>query len=365
MSGVGVLDTSLIAAVLAEPGRVAGLDAAAWSVLIGQARNAEMLGQLHARLSCAAALHFAPQAARRHLDLAWQLSMRHREAVRWEVLHIARALRKLDVPVVLLKGAAYALADYPAAEGRVFNDVDIMVPHAAITTVEYALLDAGWIPQIVNDYDQRYYRRWMHEIPPLEHKSRGTVLDVHHTIVPPTSGVVPDANVLLERAQPLNGLESDRLGMFRVLAPEDMVLHSAAHLFFNEFHKGLRDLYDLHRLLTHFGDVPAFWTVLRRRAFETGLEQPLNDALQHCARVFHTAVPEVELAQVVRARSWRGVGALRDWMLRRALLPDHPSCATSSVRFARWMAFVRSHWLRMPPGLLAVHLLNKAFRSEA
>ena len=120
MSGVGVLDTSLIAAVLAEPGRVAGLDAAAWSVLIGQARNAEMLGQLHARLSCAAALHFAPQAARRHLDLAWQLSMRHREAVRWEVLHIARALRKLDVPVVLLKGAAYALADYPAAEGRVF-----------------------------------------------------------------------------------------------------------------------------------------------------------------------------------------------------------------------------------------------------
>lgn len=155
----------LIAAVLADPARAHDLDAAGWSMLIGQARNADMLGQLHFRLASGGALGCAPQAARRHLDLAWELSCRHRDAVRWEVFHIATALRKLDVPVVLLKGAAYCLGALPAAEGRVFNDVDIMVPHAALTAVEYALLDAGWIPQVANDYDQRYYRRWMHEIP--------------------------------------------------------------------------------------------------------------------------------------------------------------------------------------------------------
>jgi len=30
---------------------------------------------------------------------------------------------------------------------------------------------------------------------------------------------------------------------------------------------------------------------------------------------------------------------------------------------AVWLLFVRSHWLRMPPGLLAAHLLRKAFRT--
>ncbi|HRO37922.1 nucleotidyltransferase family protein [Thauera sp.] len=354
----------LIAAVLADPARAHDLDAAGWSMLIGQARNADMLGQLHFRLASGGALGCAPQAARRHLDLAWELSCRHRDAVRWEVFHIATALRKLDVPVVLLKGAAYCLGALPAAEGRVFNDVDIMVPHAALTAVEYALLDAGWIPQVANDYDQRYYRRWMHEIPPLEHKSRGTVLDVHHTIVPPTSGVVPDAGELLRRALPIEGEGWQELAGFRVLAPEDMILHSAAHLFFNEFHKGLRDLFDLHRLLEHFGCRDDFWALLRGRAEETGLSQPLADAVVHCERVFRTPLPEAERARARASLPEGVVGAMRGWMLRRALLPDHPSCSTTDVSLARWMAFVRSHWLRMPPGLLAIHLLHKALRAK-
>ena len=58
------------------------------------------------------------------------------------------------------------------------------------------------------------------------------------------------------------------------------------------------------------------------------------------------------------------VDLVASWMLRRALLPDHPSCSTTDVSLARWMAFVRSHWLRMPPGLLAIHLLHKALRAK-
>ncbi|UUZ51357.1 hypothetical protein LP420_18985 [Massilia sp. B-10] len=42
-----------------------------------------------------------------------------------------------------------------------------------------------------------------------------------------------------------------------------MVIHSATHLFYDgEFDKGLRDLLDLHRLLTEFGATPGFWQVL-------------------------------------------------------------------------------------------------------
>lgn len=358
----GSLPVSLLARILCKPTDARTLDLAAWARLIGQARNAELLGQLRARLDEADCLGSVPEPARRHLEMAWQLSLRHREAVHWELDHIRHALRKLDVPVVVLKGAAYCLAGLPAAEGRVFNDVDIMVSSTHIRRVENALIDAGWIPQIVNPYDQRYYREWMHEIPPLEHKSRGTVLDVHHTIVPPTSGVVPDPGSLLARA--VRSGEAESAG-FLVLAPEDMVLHSAVHLFFNEFHKGLRDLYDLHRLMGLFGRQADFWERLLVRAEETGLQRPLLDAVFHCQRVFASEVPDEvrDLAAAAEKNTW--LARPRAWMMRRVLLPDHPSTTTSDVRFARWLAFVRSHWLRMPPHLLAWHLLHKAFRREA
>src|SRR6476469_4270169 len=89
-------------------------------------------------------------------------------------------------------------------------------------------------------YDQRYYRTWMHELPPMQHVKRGSVIDVHHTIVPPTSGTRLNAAALFDAATPL-----PEASPFLVLAPPDMVIHSATHLFNNEdMAHGLRDLTD-------------------------------------------------------------------------------------------------------------------------
>ena len=55
----------------------------------------------------------------------------------------------------------------------------------------------------------------------------------------------------------------------RVLAPVDMVLHSATHLFCNEdVGNGLRDLVDLDSLLRDFALEPRFWPGLTARAAE-------------------------------------------------------------------------------------------------
>jgi hypothetical protein len=45
------------------------------------------------------------------------------------------------------------------------------------------------------------------------------------------------------------------------------------------------------------------------------------------------------------------------------LAPDHASCADAFTPAARLAAFVRAHWLRMPPHLLIPHLFHKAFIS--
>jgi hypothetical protein len=49
-----------------------------------------------------------------------------------------------------------------------------------------------------------------------------------------------------------------------------------------------------------------------------------------------------------------------DSLVPRVLEPRYPD--RLPARVAAWLLFVRSHWLRMPPGLLAVHLLRKALR---
>ena len=106
--------------------------------------------------------------------------------------------------------------------------------------------------------------------PAAGHVQRGTVLDLHHTISPPTSRFKVDGHSLLARARPLGD------SGFHVLAPRDMVLHSAVHLYQEgELDHGMRDLLDLHELLLDFGQDPAFWlTPLIARAEELSLGEP-------------------------------------------------------------------------------------------
>jgi hypothetical protein len=143
-----------------------------------------------------------------------------------------------------------------------------------------------------------------------------------------------------------------------------MVLHSAVHLFFDgEFEHGLRDLVDLHRLLLHFGAQPGFWDELAARAAELELARPLFYALRYTRRLLHTPVPAPVLAAAAQGSPGRPLLALMDRLFERALLPLHPSCDDRFSALARFLLYIRGNWLRMPPLLLARHLLHKAFLS--
>ena len=198
----------------------------------------------------------------------------------------------------------------------------------------------------------------MHELPPLQHVKRQTVLDVHHTILPETARLHPDPKKLLAAALPLNGHDG-----VRILAPADMVLHSATHLFHDgEFENGLRDLVDLDDLLRYFGEHTAFWLELLERARELDLTRPLYYALRYTHRILGTPVPE-EIQQKAGLSRPRGLAPrLMDAAFTRALAPDHPSCETTLTRPARFFLYVRSHYLRMPLHLLVPHLLRKLIK---
>ncbi|MES3151464.1 nucleotidyltransferase domain-containing protein [Sphingomonas faeni] len=321
-----VTDARLLARALADPASVVGFDADAWTALLTMARAEQLIGTLALRLDGLT----MPNAVTAVLADARASAEQGRRAALWEAEMARRALDLVDCPVVLLKGTAFVAAGLSAGQGRSIGDLDILVPRASLDAVEAALLAAGWEWVKPDPYDDVYYRCWMHELPPLIHRERDRMIDVHHTILPLTARITPDAAALIAGSVALGNGQ-------RTLSPNGMIIHAAAHLFADgDLAGGLRNLWDIRCLVDEFGT--------------NGL---VEDARRH------------DLSREV-ARSLRLVDALfgdgqargvdRHY-LRRITARD--GWGRSTRPLTRLAFYIRSHWLRMPPAMLARHLWTK------
>jgi len=350
------LSGRLLTQVLRDPSSAAALDSEGWSTLIAAARAEQIVGTLAHRLDGLA----MPGSAARILADHRASAAQGRAAALWEAEMARRALAPLGVPVVLLKGTAYVAAGLKAGQGRSIGDLDILVPREAIKAVEAALIAAGWEWVKPDPYDDAYYRQWMHELPPLIHRERDRMIDVHHTILPLTARITPDAGALIADSVVLeNGL--------RVLSPEDMICHSVAHLFADgDLAGGLRNLWDIHCLLDEFaGD--GFEVRLEERARLHGLERELGRALrlQDALYTFPVRAELVEALSFLRAKkdsistgSMRtDLGVVDRFFLRRLTARD--GWGRQTRKLTELTFYLRSHWLRMPPAMLARHLWTK------
>jgi len=352
--------TRLLLTTLHQPESIRQRSLAELDLLVRVARLASLEARLYFRLEDEQLLDELPDRPRRHLEAAATVATRQQEMARWEVAQLHHALYPRGIPIVLLKGAAYVMAGLPCARGRLFVDVDILVPQAALDETEHSLFANGWMTQGYDDYDQSYYRKWMHELPPLTHIQRKSVLDVHHTILPPTAQPKPDPRKLLASAIPL----ADHEDLY-VLAPTDMILHSATHLFHDgELENGLRDLVDLDALLRHFSADADFWPALVARAFEMDLARPLFYGLRYAQAFLQTPVPVQVTKDLSKAGPARALRPLVDAVFLRGLAPHHWRCDDGLSSTARWLLFVRSHYLRMPLHLLIPHLTRKALKKR-
>ena len=325
------MSAALLVAVLREPQRCETLSTTQWSALVCVARAERLLASLALQLKGYA----IPADVTLLLDAAIADAEIGRAQALWEAEMARRALAPLGVPVVLLKGTAFVAAGLDAGRGRMIGDLDILVPRERLGDVEAALLAAGWDWVKPDPYDDAYYRHWMHELPPLIHRDRDRMIDVHHTILPLTARPTPDAKGLIDASVALeNGL--------RFLSPEDMIVHAAAHLLADgDLSGGLRNLWDIDRLLREF-DSAGFAERLRDRARHHALLPPLERALRLRGHLFadHEALRTGDWCFVARLLARDGWGRPTRPLLRLAF-------------------YLRSHWLRMPPLMLARHLWTK------
>ncbi|WP_168452965.1 nucleotidyltransferase domain-containing protein [Sphingopyxis microcysteis] len=309
-----------------------------WDGVIGVARSETMLATLAHRLKDSA---LPPTVAALFADQRAAAAVARQQAL-WEAEMARRALAPLGIEFVLLKGAAYAAADMACAAGRQIGDLDILVSEPDIRRAENALLKAGWEWVKADPYDDFYYREHMHELPPLIHKARDRMIDVHHTILPRTHRITPDALALMSDAV-------KRPDGFAVLNPADMACHCAAHLLADgDLQGGLRNLWDFHLMTRDFAAADAgFWGKLDARAELHGLRAAVRRAARLARDLYGSVLPS----------GWDGQDGSDVWYRRRLLARDDWGRVT---RLLLEQAFyIRSHWLRMPPAMLAKHLWTK------
>ena len=327
----------LLVRALRDPASIGACD---WAGLISAARAEQLIGSLAFRME---GMSLPPRVAAT-LEAARRDAAQARTQALWEAEMARRALAPLAVPVILMKGTAFHAAGYEASIGRSVGDLDIMVPRESLGAVESALIGAGWEHvKDVEGYDDDYYRRWMHELPPLIHRTRDRMIDVHHTILPLTARPRPDAGALIANSIALeNGL--------RILSPADIIVHAAAHLFADgDLAGGLRNLWDIDRLLREFARDPGFWAALADRAKLHQLGPHVGRALRLSGRLYGTPVDRVVAG---RAR-------LADRLFEARILARN-GWGQEKAKALRFAFYVRSHWLRMPPLMLARHLWTKA-----
>lgn len=323
----------ILARALADPASVLSLDHEGWTALLCMAHAERLLGTLAHRVDGLP----VPDGAKAVLGNARLNADAGRVRALWEVEMARRALVPIGVPVILLKGSAFLAAGLEAGQGRMVGDLDILVPRDRLDEVEAVILQAGWEWLKVDAYDDQYYRTWMHELPPMIHRDRDAMIDVHHTILPLTAQPRPDATAMIaDSVEIAPGL--------RMLCPEDMVIHSAAHLFADgDLSGGLRNLWDIRCLVA---DYPL--DGVEARAGMHGLLVETKRALRLADVLFSESKPRGIMDRLYLAR----LNARDGW-------------GSEAHKLLRFSFYIRSHLIRMPPAMLIRHLFTKWRKARA
>ncbi len=359
--------TSILLSALRNPAVIKSFSASDWNLLLRQASSAKMLARLAYNFTKLDLTCHIPEKILHHIN-SEQVKVAHlHQQVRQEVQELDELFRKLKIKTIYLKGTAYLLADLPLAQGRYFSDIDILLNKDEISRIEIALKCKGWKSQKTDDQDQAYYRNYMHEIPPMQHILRGTIIDIHHNILPVCNDNKIDISLLSAGALIIaekNILDNPtNYDPSYVLAPEAMFLHSAIHLFHEgELEQGLRGLSDLDILFSHFeSNDQSFSQKLIKLAQQINQQQSLFFAWRYLDKVFNRALPEEARVFVAQYQMQTVRLLTADFTFTHLFNAHHSTTVTWRFTLAAQLAYWRGHLLRMPLRLLIPHLCRKSW----
>ncbi len=328
-----------------------------WELLIRLTRRVKLLGRLALLVEKHDLWDTTPPRITSQLKSSLAQVKKLQQLCHWELNRILWVLEELNTPIIALKGIAYGLAGLPFANGRLSVDLDLLVHKTDLADIESLLMIKGWQHHPISAYDEHYYRAWGHEIPPLVHSERETEVDIHHTLAPLTSRLSIDTQLLFDAAIPVEHMK------IKLLSPVDMVIHCTINLFQNnEIANDLRDLLDLHDLITFFSqENNDFWLQLINRANQLKSSHILFYGLYFSELIFKTPVPKETYGQL-HLKPGKLAHRIMQQLIPLALFPQHPDKPMLSASLARLLLYLRSHMIRMPLYILLPHLIYKTIR---
>ncbi|OBP15071.1 hypothetical protein A5320_06660 [Rheinheimera sp. SA_1] len=318
-----------------------------WTDFIHQAREQALLGSCYFLLQDAGLYDAIPDKVKTHLYSGYIYAQKQKISLIKEMLKLEPFFSDAPYPCVLLKGCAYRLTELAMARGRVFSDIDILVPQQQFPDALQRLNEAGFIEFGMSDYDRRYYLRWSHQHPPLIHYLRGVSIDLHHHIYPVSS----QENILIEpmlrQSIPLAG------SSFAVPTKALMFVHACVHLFYqDETHKLVKDLWDLYQL--YLDAIAEGETDIVQAATDLNAQAAVYYAFDVLEWLFQINVSAQALSQLKPFANHSQRRSMR-WLLAQLFNPQ-----SSWYRLAHIWWTIRGHLLKMGPMTLLYHSVAKS-----
>lgn len=263
-----------------------------WEALSKRA-HAEGVGPLlYWTLSRSGSGSSVPASTRDFLRLTYAATRIRNQAIFSELANLLPLFHRAGIPVVLLKGACYALTIYPDPGLRPMGDADLLAPRLKLAEAVRIARSQGFV-DAVPEAAPGLRDLLNHEVCLRRAGPQPVTLELHHSLV---------ADRTFTYAVPVDwfwqqteALKSSRAGFGRVLilTPTAQVLYAAAHAMLQ--HGGetapLRWFRDLDLLIRHYRD-RLDWELLlsQARKFEWG--SALEAALAQTVAYFATPVPE-------------------------------------------------------------------------
>jgi hypothetical protein len=277
-----LLDALLLPPAAARPAVLAWLGAIDFDHLdLGSLRLMPLLDR---RLSELGIDHPLAGKIRGQYRRAWYLDQQMRRSLEAVLADCDR----LQIPVILLKGAALGLQVYGNGALRPCDDIDLLVPHGDFERAAAALVSAGW-SGVSGPFHATSFRA-----------ADGTQIDLH---VSPFLEAFRQSHVagLWGRADTVSTEAGRRV---RVLAPADQLLHTLAHgMRWNDL-SPIRWIVDAVMLVRKPG-VKMDWAVLTDEVERLELGEVAFRGLTLLSRHLPDEIPAEALRRIQASRSRR------------------------------------------------------------
>jgi hypothetical protein len=332
-----------------------------WEFLLAQARSQGVAPLIYWKLSKSGNFSSIPEAVRNTLRTLYAATWMTNQRIFKELEILTQRFNEAGIPVVILKGACFALTIYPDIGLRPMGDLDLLVPGPKLAKAVGIARELGYV-DAEQEATPGLNDLLSHHTCLQKLGSPACILEIHDSLVAEKAFVFAvSMDWFWEQTQALSSPSQKKYENLLMLTPTAQVLFAAAHAMLQ--HGGedapLRWFYDLD-LLIRFYQEDIDWEMLltQARYFEWG--SALSAAFVQTIANFNTPVPDkvranlaglsdrhtklVErlqtrpathtLAEFQRLRSLAGCARFR---LLMALIAPSPA-------YMRWRYKLKSSW---------------------